>query len=275
MKKYVQELQLYFKETFSWKLYGSIALFTFILISLNYYFNVEDSLNNDSSLGLILSLILSVAYLGTCLIIELTTSKKGLFKSKGFWLSFLFFIFFYTLYRCSNFNLYFSKDYINNDEFIYFFRLYGNLEDILWGLIPFVLFYWIYDKKNIDHCYGIRTKGVNFTPYFIMLGIMAVPIFFAAQTDDFLESYPKAMKAHYAEYASFNSISNFRSLMQFELFYLISFIAVEMMFRGYLIYRMEKYLGNYVVLPMMVAYAALHFGKPLGETMGSIGGAYI
>ena len=63
--------------------------------------------------------------------------------------------------------------------------------------------------------------------------------------------------------------------MQFELFYLISFIAVEMMFRGYLIYRMEKYLGNYVVLPMMVAYAALHFGKPLGETLGSVGGAYI
>ena len=38
---------------------------------------------------------------------------------------------------------------------------------------------------------------------------------------------------------------------------------------------MEKYLGEYVVYPMVVAYAILHFGKPLGETIGSIAGGYI
>jgi membrane protease YdiL (CAAX protease family) len=42
-----------------------------------------------------------------------------------------------------------------------------------------------------------------------------------------------------------------------------------------MIYRMEKYLGNYVVLPMVVVYAVLHFGKPRGETLGCIGGGYI
>jgi membrane protease YdiL (CAAX protease family) len=70
-------------------------------------------------------------------------------------------------------------------------------------------------------------------------------------------------------------MEEWKSLLAFEFFYLFSFLAVEVMFRGYLIYRMEKYLGVYAVLPMLVAYAVIHFGKPLGETIGSIGGAYI
>ena len=38
---------------------------------------------------------------------------------------------------------------------------------------------------------------------------------------------------------------------------------------------MAKILGKDAVLPMVVTYAFLHFGKPLGETVGSIFGGYI
>ena len=38
---------------------------------------------------------------------------------------------------------------------------------------------------------------------------------------------------------------------------------------------MVKLLGKEAVLPMVSMYAFLHFGKPLGETIGSVFGGYI
>lgn len=61
----------------------------------------------------------------------------------------------------------------------------------------------------------------------------------------------------------------------FELAYGIDFIATELLFRGFLIIGMAHILGKDVILPMVVTYAFLHFGKPLGETIGSVFGGYI
>lgn len=38
---------------------------------------------------------------------------------------------------------------------------------------------------------------------------------------------------------------------------------------------MAHLLGRGTVLPMVVVYAFLHFGKPLGECIGSIFGGYL
>ena len=57
--------------------------------------------------------------------------------------------------------------------------------------------------------------------------------------------------------------------------YISDFLSTELFFRGLLVIGLSKMLGKNVVLPMVAAYATLHFGKPMGETISSVFGGYI
>jgi hypothetical protein len=60
----------------------------------------------------------------------------------------------------------------------------------------------------------------------------------------------------------------------FEFIYGLNFLFVELIFRGALVIGMAVILGKNALLPMTSTYAFLHFGKPLGETIGAIFGGY-
>ncbi|GHT32325.1 hypothetical protein FACS189434_03820 [Bacteroidia bacterium] len=49
---------------------------------------------------------------------------------------------------------------------------------------------------------------------------------------------------------------------------------MELIFRGALVIGMATVIGRQAVLPMVAAYVALHFGKPVLETMSAIGGGF-
>jgi hypothetical protein len=61
----------------------------------------------------------------------------------------------------------------------------------------------------------------------------------------------------------------------FTLCYSSGFVAVELLFRGALAIAMFQLMGTRAVLPMAAFYCAFHFGKPLGEAIGSIIGGYL
>ena len=64
-------------------------------------------------------------------------------------------------------------------------------------------------------------------------------------------------------------------MMLFEFFYGIDFINVEFLFRGFFVIGMTQILGKHSIVPMVVIYFFLHFGKPPGETITSIFGGFI
>lgn len=278
MTKLIHILKDYIATTFNLKLYLSIAALLTVVISINYSLNFEKEIINSFygswERGALIFFVEYIPYLIACGFISIFTQTKGFFKKKGFWFSGLFIFGLMALERGAYFEKY-AADFSSGYEYIFYFKLIGNLEPLFLIIVPLIATYLIYDRTKIGHCYGLQTKNVDLKPYFIMFGIMVIPIFLAALTDDFQEAYPKAEKAKYLEFATINGISSTTSFLYFEIFYLLSFIAVELIYRGVMIYKMEKYLGDYVVLPMVVVYAILHFGKPIGETLGSIGGAYI
>jgi hypothetical protein len=47
------------------------------------------------------------------------------------------------------------------------------------------------------------------------------------------------------------------------------------MFRGALVIGMAALMGRKAILPMVAVYCAIHFGKPLGETISSVFGGFI
>lgn len=56
----------------------------------------------------------------------------------------------------------------------------------------------------------------------------------------------------------------------FEAFYLLIFLSGESFWRGFITFGLEKDLGLYGLLVMLVPYVTSHFGKPFSETLGAI-----
>lgn len=284
MKKVFDLVKEYALSTFNWKLYSSIFLLIVLLIGVNYSSLFVVTYEKDIIRPyhgewleiLLLFITMYLPYLIACAFITLFSAKKDIFKQIEFWWVSTFLFFLIACYRGAWFESY-SEVFRSESwvKYVYYFKLYDNIENLILVFAPLTLFYFIWDRRRIGHFYGIRLKEVNIKPYVIMLLIIAGPIFVASLTDDFQKAYPKLRASGYLGYAPYSEYSNVQLALLFECVYLLGFIIVELVFRGALIYSLEKYLGKYVVLPMVVVYAVLHFGKPLGETIGSIFGGYI
>ena len=108
-----------------------------------------------------------------------------------------------------------------------------------------------------------------------MLLLLTPVIYFVSFLPDFIDYYPSYKRAGGAQFAAYYNMSEAFSKIIFEIFYTSDFVYTELFFRGFLIIGFTKLLGKNAIIPMAAAYAVLHFGKPLGETIGSVFGGYI
>ena len=126
--------------------------------------------------------------------------------------------------------------------------------------------------KKRSSFFGFTTKGFDKSPYLIMMLIMTPLLIWASFDESFLRAYPTYQPGR-AE--TFWEISHWVTFSGYEILYAITFMALEILFRGFLIFEMEKYLGDRVVIPMVCVYCTLHFGKPMMECISSIFGGFI
>jgi hypothetical protein len=192
----------------------------------------------------------------------------------GFWLSFLFSLFLISTRRGTDLYQELSVLY-SYREWRFLSRVFYNLYTLILMFIPLWIGYKLYYKQRIGHFYGLQIKGVSFLPYWMMLGGMIPLIFIASLTDPFLEMYPTYNFISGIGFANTVGINKDFSFWIYEFAYILDYASVEIFFRGFLIFAMVKYLGKHAILPMVAAYVWLHFGKPLGETIGSAFGGYI
>jgi hypothetical protein len=64
--------------------------------------------------------------------------------------------------------------------------------------------------------------------------------------------------------------ANLRTFAIYEISYAAYFIGWEYLFRGYLLFSLEKGMGKLAVFAQMMPFVVAHFGKPEAETFGSI-----
>lgn len=111
---------------------------------------------------------------------------------------------------------------------------------------------------------------------FVVLMAVSIPAFVLGTTDP-------AMRATYPFYRPFDSVGQF---LIYELTYLPFFIAIEFIFRGYLLFGLAGvrdseltrdigtpgtfFFGRYALLIQMLSYTAWHLGKPLPELWGTL-----
>ena len=122
---------------------------------------------------------------------------------------------------------------------------------------------------NDQPFYGIKFKGINWKPYWLMLLLMVPLIATASTQPDFLAMYPKIKTV------TEGADTTLWQKILFELSYGSDFISIELFFRGFLILAFIKYAGKDAILPMACFYCTIHFGKPLGECISSYFGGII
>lgn len=252
-----------------------VGLFLILSISLNYYFDFEDGYIDQFShqpIWILCFLGLHVfSYYGTSFLQAVGQQNYAIFKNKQFWIFSLIGLGILSIQRGFPFapeiaNAVFSPRALN-----FGYRLIYNVKD-LWTVIPPLLLVYFLTRQKEDSFYGVTLKNAKIAPYFILLLLMVPLIYWASLQPSFLEVYPR-YRGH--------GVHNYWNVKEglvigiFELGYGLGFFTVEILFRGFLMIGLARWIGKDALLPMVTTYAFIHFGKPLGETISSIFGGYI
>jgi hypothetical protein len=274
MKKILFYLKQHFQQDFSKSVYSVTLLFLTTCIFFNYQFDIESRIIDADKGKIIRALwyffLYAAAYYGTSLIQFCLGKDKSAFYKKRFWL--------YSLFGLMILSFWHELIYLENNLllqtgnlYIFLFKCFVNLNSLFTVLIPLLIFYFIFDRQQ-KNFYGLTFRHTDFRPYAWMLLIMLPLIGWASFQPDFLRQYPSYRSAF--PVAGSGLPAGVLALI-FELAYGWDFIATELVFRGFFVIGMSYILGRQAVLNMAVLYAFLHFGKPLGETIGSVFGGYI
>lgn len=278
MKEIVKYLKSHIREDYNPIVYIYTASFLTLFITLNYTVGFEHPLvikHYGSWIGHLNSfLFYAFAYYAIAIPKFIIEKKTEYLKNSEFWIKSLIFIALIGIsgslveHRKVLWN-YFKTDL--NSDFYYFNKIVSNSTKIFIYTIPLLFVKYFYDRK-FKNLYGLTFKGFNWKPYFEMLLIMLPLIIWASFQTDFMHTYPTIKPDRFSNVFGF---PKWILISMYEFIYGFDFIFVELVFRGALVIGLARIIGKDAVLPMVVMYAFLHFGKPLGETLGSIFGGYI
>lgn len=275
IKEIVQYMKSHFKEDYDPFVYGYTFLFLVITVTVNYWLDFEDAILDsymDKPVGpLYFFLYFSFAYYGIAIPRSVFTGKGILLKKRDFWIKSSLFVLLISFASSFYFN-YEWLDFLKGSYEQFFIRkILVNLKGALFYIVPLLIIRNFFDK-NTPGLYGLATRGFKFKPYLFMLLIVFPIICLVSFLPDFLKQYPSFKPWLMIEVFS---LKKWELTAIFEMAYAFNFIMVELIFRGALVIGMATVMGKDAILPMVATYAFLHFGKPLGETIGSVIGGYI
>lgn len=277
-----KSLQSLFSEIFSFSkkdFHGISYLYTFILIIICIYFNYSTGfyrevmrptyLNGDSIWAF--PLFYGIMYFAVAIPVLIFQKDYKLLNNARFYLKSIFFIILYGAsigyfgYRDWEFPSLFTE------ERLFAIKTISQLKGSMIYVLPLVILKKNVDK-NIEGLYGLASNSKHIQAY-LTLFLLLLPFLIAISfTPDFLSAYPQF---HPWSFDGVFGLPTWWSTLLYEATYAIDFVKTELVFRGMLVIGMVNIMGRKSVLPMVAMYAAIHFGKPLGETLSSIFGGYI
>jgi hypothetical protein len=120
--------------------------------------------------------------------------------------------------------------------------------------------------------YGL-CRGTHHIKAYLWLFVLVLPILIGVSfTHGFKTYYPVGKVWLYGD--GLLGYPAWANLLALELAYLARFLIVELVFRGALVIGMGTVMARSAVLPMVAVYVALHFGKPVLETISAIIGGF-
>jgi hypothetical protein len=278
LKKLIDYIKDFVRQDYNFAIYLSILLFLSIAIFLNYYFSFEKEIINRLDHNLFKFFIYLSLY---CLAYYSVLGLYLMFKKINYFSTYQIMVKSFLALTVVALDRAFaisaegvrliSDDNLPLAESEYMAKVF-NL------IVPWI-FYWAiflflrkkYDRDS-DSLYGLSFQRFDWKPYVYMLFCMIPLLLSASFASDFTAQYPFFK---YWNYASAFGMNPSQLFSFYEIFYLSNFINIELLFRGALVIGMIQYMGKEAILPMVVTYAFIHFGKPCPETISSVFGGYI
>ena len=144
------------------------------------------------------------------------------------------------------------------------------IEYIYWFVGDFFTFFILgvliikfgFKEKLKDFGFQLGDLKTGLSLSIIFLSVMIILVWFVSATPEFAEKYPHLTGAK----------SNWNILLIYEAGMLLYMFAWEFIWRGFMLFGLEKKFGYYSVLIQMIPFVILHNGKPFLETFGAIFG---
>ncbi len=279
MKQVLNYFKIYHNKYLSIQGYLAILMFISTLIATNYYFNIENGYIDKirptlyripAFLGLNL-----LGYFGVLFILK--KFRKDNLKITKSVIGYSFLGLLILSIDRSVFTYFVDPilGHLDQPVFLFWFKILYNSYGWITIFSVLLIAKLVLDKNSTDGFYGLSFKNLN-GRFYLLLVLAVIPIaLIGALSGEIGSFYPVYQRCGGTEFASFHGISELFSVAIYEFFYLTDFLNTELLFRGFLVIGASKYLGKDAVLPMVAAYAVLHFGKPIGETISSVFGGYL
>ncbi|HVD97976.1 MAG TPA: CPBP family intramembrane glutamic endopeptidase [Cytophagaceae bacterium] len=276
LKKLLRYLKEFVHQDYTPSVYLFVCFFLIAGISFNYSFQLENQWirgqENFTSEFFSFLVLYCLAYYGV-LFSYLLIQGKNYFKNRALLLkSFLALVLiaFDRSFDLSSGWLQYALD-TSAANALYLSKIINLFYPSIVYLLIIFLIYKLYDRGS-GSVYGFSLRRFDVRPYGYMLLCMIPLLFWASLQPDFTNQYPFFK---YWRYEPAFDWSGRKMFWLYEFFYLANFINIELVFRGLLVIGLVRAMGKDAVLPMVVTYAFLHFGKPCAETISSVFGGYI
>ncbi len=250
------------------RVFTVVTLFTGLLVFINYRYDLDSVIRNNSFPVKLLAWygVSAVAFI----IPYLVSMATGVLKkpeAPKYLLLLLLAPFIFALKLSLDLRLRITDDPGMNHYWNQIF--YWPLLVLIIGIILFLVWKWVDADQPF---YGLKTKGIHWKPYWMMLLIMLPLVALASTQPDFQAAYPKlrSIEGIFGD----ERISFWHKIL-FELSYGSDFITIELFFRGFLVLAFIKWAGKEAILPMACFYCTIHFGKPMAECISSYFGGII
>jgi hypothetical protein len=282
----LRTIVLYIKEYLGneWnpRLFLSVGVLLALSFAVNYGFISETSvirqISNPMLQFVFYFFYYGIPYAATIALYSATTGKKEFLSDTGFIFltvfSFVLLSTYITLHNLPSYLLRTSPGIyqsISPQFYWYANRYASNLLPGFAILIP-LAWYWRTHDKHSSRFYGFSSSSINLKTYFAIIALLVPIVAIASFAGDFQSAYPR-YKFGLPQHLTATEASGL--IGGFEFCYGVDFVFVELLFRGFFVLAFARYLGSASILPMVVAYAFIHFQKPMGEAIGSIAGGFV
>ncbi|MCB0745392.1 MAG: CPBP family intramembrane metalloprotease [Ignavibacteriae bacterium] len=140
------------------------------------------------------------------------------------------------------------------------------LDFFLFLVIPFLIIKFLFKEKIKNYGLVIGNKNIGFSLTALSILVFLPIIYFISTSENFSSYFPLMQKAK----------DDLIIFIIYELLLLLFLFSWEFIFRGFILFGLEKRFGLYAIFIQMIPFVILHNGKPFLETFASIfGGLFL
>jgi CAAX protease family protein len=136
-------------------------------------------------------------------------------------------------------------------------------DSILFLVIPFFIVSLLFREKICSYGISFGKGNIGFPITVVSIFIFIPIIYFISYSEKFVSYFPLMESAK-------NDLAIF---IIYEFLFLLFLFSWEFIFRGFILFGLEKKFGLYSIFIQMIPFVLLHNGKPFLETFASIYGA--